>query len=284
MILKRPTATLTLLFYLIGPTIIAIENLSSGARSLGLSNANVTLQDIWSANNNQAGLAFVEQFGFGFSYENRFGLSELSIKNLNAAIPFKLGTFGVTIQQFGYSDYSEYKFGIGYGLKVSKHISIGAQIDYLLVSISESQTQNKSGVTAEIGLLADLTKNLKMGFHMYNLPNTKLSGDYGEHIPMILKLGLNYNFSKKLLTIFEIQKNIDLNPEIKIGVEYHPIEQLFFRGGINAPTSSSTDVQFSAGIGIKLQQFTLDLAFNHQSYIGYISQISLSYSLVKKAN
>lgn len=255
----------------------ASGNQPSGARSLALGNANVTLHDLWSANNNQAGLAYMKEFGIGFAYENRFGLSELGLKTLNMALPVKWGTFGVTIQQFGFSDYNENKFGLAYGMNVSKRISLGVQIDYLLVSVAEAQTQNKSGVTAEIGILAEVTDKLTFGAHIFNLPNSNLSGDSKEKIPMVISLGLNYKFSKKVFAVVDIEKNIDLDPNLKIGVEYHPIDALYFRGGLN-----TYDFHFNGGLGVKLKGFNFDLGFSHQTYVGYISQASLSYTLSKK--
>ena len=274
---------LFLLSFLVFSTgLFATEYLFSGARSLGLANANVTLFDIWSTNNNQAGLAHVKEFGLGFSYENRFGLSELGVKNLNLAVPVKWGTFGLSVQQFGYSEYSENKFGLAYGMKLSDRLSLGVQLDYLLISVAEEQTQNKSALTAEIGLQAQLTEKLKLGVHYYNLPNSNLSGDFNEKVPMILRIGLNYEFSKKVFTVLDIEKNMDLPALIKLGVEYHPMNALYFRGGIHMNTDESNEVNFTAGLGTKLQGFNLDLGFSHQAYIGYISQISLSYQISKK--
>ena len=277
---KKHLFLLALLFTVLELT--ATEYLFSGGRSLGLANANVTLYDIWSTNNNQAGLAYVQNFGLGFSYENRFGLSELGVKNLNLAIPVKWGTFGLTVQQFGYTDYNENKFGLAYGMKLSKRISLGVQIDYLLVSVAETQTPNKSAITAEIGIQAQLTDKLKLGAHYYNLPNSNLSGNFNEKVPSILRIGLNYAFSKKVFTVLDVEKNMDLPALIKIGVEYHPIDILYFRGGMDLNTDVNNEVKFAAGISVKLKGFNVDLAFNHQAYIGYISQISLSYSLSKK--
>lgn len=258
-------------------SVFAIGNSNAGARSLGLGHANVTLTDLWASNNNQAGLAHLKEFGFGFAYENRFGLSELSLKNFNLALPIKRGTFGVTVQQFGFTDYNENKFGLAYGMEISKNVSIGVQLDYLLVSVAEAQTQNKSGLTAEIGLIAQVTDKLKLGAHVYNFPNSKLSGEFDEQIPMIIRLGLNYEFSKKLFAVVDIEKNIDLDPNLKVGLEYHPIDALFFRGGLN-----TYDFHFNGGLGVQLKSFNLDLGFSHQTYIGYVSQISLNYTLGKK--
>lgn len=258
------------------------EYLYSGARSLALANANVTLYDIWSTNNNQAGLAHIRDFGLGFSYENRFGLSELSVKNLNLALPVKWGTFGLTVQQLGYSDYSENKFGLAYGMKLSKRLSLGVQLDYLLVSVAETQTPNKDAFTAEIGLQAQLTEKLKLGVHFYNAPNANISGDFKEKVPSVLRIGLNYEFSKKVFSVLDIEKNMDLAALVKLGIEYHPIAVLYFRGGIDINTDVGNELKFSAGLGTKLKGFNLDLGFSHQAYIGYISQVSLSYQISKK--
>jgi opacity protein-like surface antigen len=257
--------------------VFGIGHSNVGARSLGLGHANLTLTDLWASNNNQAGLAKVKEFGLGFAYENRFGLSELSLKNLNLALPVKWGTFGLTVQQFGFTDYNENKFGLAYGLNISKNVSLGVQLDYLLISVAEAQTQNRNGFTAEIGLLANVTDKLKFGAHIYNFPNSSLSGEFEEKIPMIIRLGLNYEFSPKLFAVVDIEKNIDLDPNLKVGIEYHPIDALFFRGGLN-----TYDFHFNGGLGVELKNFNLDLGFSHQTYIGYVSQISLHYTLHKK--
>lgn len=248
-----------------------------GARSLGLSNSSTTLFDVWSSTNNQASLAFIEQTAFGISYQNNFQQSELSLKSFNSGIHSKIGGFGVSVQQFGFSEYNENKFGLGYGLKMTSSVSIGVQLNYHLIHIAENQTNNKNGVSADIGLLAKPTKNLRIAAHISNISNTSLSGDTSEKIPMHIKLGLGYSFSEKLLAVAEFDKNIDLKTNFKAGLEYHPIEPLYFRAGIN-----SYDFKMSFGIGYNLKGLQLDLATSYQTYIGYITQISLSYALSTK--
>ena len=162
-------------------------------------------------------------------------------------------------------------------MNVSKRVSLGVQIDYLLVSISEAQTQNKSGITAEIGLQAKVTDKLTLGAHVFNIPNSTLNGTTAEKIPMTISLGLNYKFSKKVFAVVDLEKNIDLDPNLKVGIEYHPIDALYFRGGLN-----TFDFHFNGGLGVKVKGFNFDLGFSHQTYLGFVSQVSLSYTLSKK--
>jgi hypothetical protein len=109
------------------------------------------------------------------------------------------------------------------------------------------------------------------------VPNAKLSGNYEEYIPMIICIGLNYEFSKKVFAVVDIEKNIELDPNLKIGIEYHPIEALYFRGGIN-----TYDFNFTGGLGVKMKKFNLDIGVSQQTYLGIITNLSLSYSINKK--
>ena len=254
----------------------AIGNQSSGARSLALGNANVTLFDVWSANNNQAGLGLVKGFSIGASYENRFGLSELGLSTLNMAVPFKFGTFGLTVQQFGFSEYSENKFGLAYGMELSKKVRLGGQIDYYSIQIQEAQTANKDALAVELGLQVKATEKFSLAAHVFNLTNQELTGDFQEKLPMVLTIGLKYDFSKKLFAVVDLEKNIDLPANLKAGIEYHPVDAFYFRGGLN-----TYDFHFSGGLGVELKGFCIDLGFSHQTYLGYVSQIALHYSIKK---
>ncbi|MFT4753038.1 MAG: hypothetical protein ACI9GM_001282 [Salibacteraceae bacterium] len=256
--------------------VFSIGNQSSGARSFGLGNANVTLTDFWSANNNQAGLGGVRNFSIGGSYENRFGLSELGLSTLQMAIPVKFGTFGLTIQQFGFADYSESKFGIAYGMALSEKINLGGQIDYYHIQLAEAQTQNKDALAIELGIQVKLTEKFSMGAHLFNLTNSELKGDFQEKLPMILSLGIQYAFSPKLFAVVDLEKNIDLPSNLKAGVEYHPVKAFYFRGGLN-----TYDFHFTGGLGADIKGLKIDLGFSHQTYVGYVSQIALSYTIRK---
>ena len=272
--LKRHLFLIGLLLLSISYSAFSIGNQSSGARSLALGNANTNLYDVWSTNNNQAGLGLIKGFSLGISYENRFGLSELGLSNLNMAIPFKFGTFGLTVQQFGFSDYNENKFGLSYGMQLSSKVTLGGQIDYFLINIAEAQTTNKEAIAVELGMQIKATEKFQLAAHVFNLTNSELTGDYQEKLPMVLTLGVKYDFSKKVFAVVDLEKNIDLPANLKAGIEYHPVDAFYFRGGIN-----TYDFHFSGGLGAEIKNFQIDLGFSHQTYLGYISQIALKYSI-----
>lgn len=249
------------------------ENYSIGGRSAGLANASLTLTDLWSVHHNQAGLAYLEKISAGIFYENRYLLSELSVKGGVAAIPTKSGVFGVSISSFGYSAYSENKYGVAYARKLSDKFSVGIQLNYLSTQLSEPYG-NKSVLAGEIGFRAQLTNELSAAAHIFNPTRAKLADYNDERTPTILRFGLGYAFSEKVTVVAEAEKDIDYAPAIKAGIEYYVIEQLYLRAGVGSKPFTS-----AFGFGLKLKQFQLDFASTFHQTLGYTPQVSLSYDI-----
>src|ERR1700752_3541270 len=135
--MKRFFFALILFQFLMFP-MFAADNYPVGARSAGVANASVTFSDLWSAYHNQAGLAYLNDAAAGVYFENKFLISELSLKGFAAAIPTrKAGTFALSATMFVGSLYNEKKAGIGYAKKLSEVFSAGVQLDYLSTYIAE---------------------------------------------------------------------------------------------------------------------------------------------------
>lgn len=252
------------------PSAVASDNTPLGARSSGIANASVSLADVWSVQNNQAGLGFVRNISAGVYYDNRFMLKELSMRAGAFAFPVKGGTFGLCISNFGYSLYSENKYGLAFGKAFGDKLSAGIQMDYLTTKISEYGT--KSVPAAEFGIMAKPLKNLTIGVHIFNPTKAKLASYNDERIPTILRLGLNYKFSEKVFLAGETEKDIDKKAIVKFGMEYRPIKELYLRAGVATnPTLSCF------GIGVALKNLRLDLSTTYHSVFGISPQIGLNY-------
>lgn len=249
---------------------IASDNSPLGARSSGIANASVSLADVWSVQNNQAGLGFVRDISAGAYYDNRFMISQLSMKVGAFAFPVKGGTFGLCVSNFGYTFYSENKYGFAFGKAFGDKFSAGIQMDYLTTKIAEYGT--KSVPAAEFGIMAKPLKNLTIGVHVFNLTKAKLVSYNDERIPTIMRLGLNYKFSEKVFLAGETEKDIDKKAIMKAGLEYRPIKELYLRAGIATNPSLSC-----FGIGVVLKIFRLDLSTTYHSVFGLSPQIGLNY-------
>ncbi len=242
-----------------------------GARSTAMAGVNATLSDVWSANNNQAGLAFVEDLSAGLYYENRFLLKETSYKAGAFVLPTKTGAFGVSIASFGFTEFMETRAGLSYGLKFSERFAVGVQMNYLRTSLTQ-EFGSKNSVTGAVGLIGKLNDEITIGAHIYNPTRSKLAEYDNERIPTVMKLGMDYRFSEKLMIVVETEKDIDFDAIVKFGVEYQFMDILYVRGGIsNNPTSSAF------GFGLIMKNFILEASSSFHQTLGMTPGISLIY-------
>jgi len=202
-----------------------------------MANASVTLTDLWAIQHNQACLAFVEIPSAGLFYENRFLLPELGLKGGVAVLPTKSGVLGVMASSFGYSKYAESKYGLAYARKLGDNFAIGLQLDYLQTRISENYGTS-SNLAAEVGMRAQLNDKLAIGAHVFNINRALLNEfrldsttTYREHIPTIMRLGLQYDFSEKVFIVLETEKDIGQKAVVKMGLEYHISDPFYLRAG-----------------------------------------------------
>lgn len=244
-----------------------------GARSGALGGTSATYTDVWSAFNNQAGLAFVKKFTAGTNYENRFLLPELSLKSVALALPFKgTTTFGLSASSFGYHLYSENKYGLAIAKSFGDKISAGVQIDYLKTQIAEGYS-NKGVMTVEMGIMFMPVKDLVVAAHVFNPVRVKLNDYNEERVPTIMKIGASYFFSEKVLLVAEVSKNTDEEPQFKAGLEYGILKALYLRGGMGTNPSI-----ISFGAGLNLKQIKIDISSSYHQVLGYTPQIAIVYT------
>jgi len=244
----------------------------TGARSYGLAGSSILNSDLWSTNNNPAGLAFLEKWNAGISYENQFLLSELSNKTAIITAPVTNGSFGLSVNQFGYSSFNENRIGLSYGQRLGKNISMGIQLNYISTQLGDGYG-NTIAISGNIGLLANINKELSLSAMVINPNKAKLAEFTDERYPTLFKLGLKYDFSKKVSAFTEVAKDIDFEANVRIAIEYKALDKLHFRAGYATSPALS-----SFGFGLNLDRFKLDFASGFDSSLGFSPQVSLSYA------
>ena len=269
--------TLLLVSFLFTAVAMFAQNAQVGARAAALGGASVTLSDVYSAQNNQAGLGFMTNAAAGAYYENRFLIKQLSYSSVVGALPIKRGTFGLTYTGFGYSAFKQSKFGLGYGMKLGENISAGVQLNYLSYRIGDAFYGNASTFCVEMGLQGKLSKNVIVAAHLYNPNRAKITEYNNEKIPSQLRVGLQYTFSKQLLILAEAEKGTYSNINFKGGVEYAPAKEFYLRAGM-----SSYPVQASFGVGVKLEGLKFDLSSSYHNILGFSPQVGMSYVFGKE--
>jgi hypothetical protein len=243
-----------------------------GARALSVSGSSVTFSDVWSQFNNQAGMAYLKGINIGLAFQNEFSVKELSTKSIALALPLKSGVFGLNYYNFGYTAYSENKFGLAFARSLGKRFAVGIQLDYIYTHIDGDYGSN--GIAnGEIGILVEPIENLFVAAHLNNVWRTKRVDYSDEYLPTVFKIGASYKMYEKALLSFEVEKDMDFDPVFKSGLELELVENLYFRAGI----ASNPNV-FSFGTGYAFHSFLIDLSFTKHPVLGFSQGISIVYS------
>ena len=263
------------MFLLTSPSIFASNNnYPIGSRSSAMGNASSTFVNVFSNFHNQAGLAGIAHFGVGIAYKNNFLLSETGLKSAALAIPIKsIGVIGINVSSFGFDQYAENKYGLAFAKKFGDIISMGLQLDYMQTRFTEPY--GSEGVLfAQFGIRGKLTENLVLGVHVYNPTRTSLNKTLNDRVPTILKSGISYQFNDKLITVFEIEKDLEAKMNVKAGTEYSVHEKFDVRFGIN-----SFQRKVSFGTGINLDDWEIDIASEYHQALGFIPNMTIRWQL-----
>ena len=177
---------------------------AAGARSVAMGGANVTFTDVSSALTNQAGLAGLTEFSAMVAAEQRFLITEIRSFSAAAAYPTRSGTFGVTLNYFGFEGYNEQRIGLAYGRKLFDQLYFGGQVLALTTRIPEYGSQ--TNLTFEAGLISPISERLMIGVHVFSPVRVRLLED--EYLPTILKIGMMYQPSQKLRISGAVEKDI----------------------------------------------------------------------------
>ncbi|MBU0697333.1 MAG: hypothetical protein KKE39_12545 [Bacteroidetes bacterium] len=248
----------------------AFCQLNYGPRIASLANAGVALQDVWCAQNNQAGLAKIERPQISIAYESRFGVKELSTKSAVFALPFKSYVISASFTSYGVESYAETKTGLSLAKKFGDNLHLAVNANYHQINITNYGNENTFSV--EAGIQYKVTPSLWLASHIANPNQSKYGKNIDQIIPPHIRFGASYIISKQLMLCSEIEKVLDGNTDFKTGIEYKVVDFLALRGGI----SVNTFKQY-AGFGLNYQKIAFDFAVSSHPVLGYSPQISLGY-------
>ena len=261
---------LTLL--LLVPTFLMSQGwLPMGAKSNSMANASITNVDAWAFHHNPGALANVDRMAIGVSYENRFLLKELQSQGLVYVQPIKTGVISAGAQLYGYDQFRTYRAGLGYSLKLSEKFSAGVQLNYQGLRLNGNYG-TKNSVSAEMGILGNITENWKIGASVFNIGRAKLSDYQDDRFTTLMRLGTGYTFSKKVLATAEVEKNVDYPLRVKAGIDYQVINNFFLRAGF-----ATEPVEASFGFGYKFKMFQIDFGSSYHQQLGWSPHFSLTY-------
>lgn len=243
-----------------------------GARSQGMGNLKVLLPDSWSYFNNIGALDRIEETQISAGFDHRFGLPELNTVDLAMAWKNDFGTIGLGVSRFGGKLFNQQLLGLGFSSTVGI-VSIGAKVDWFQTQIERFGTGN--ALVFSLGGVAELGPNFFLGANLSNLSSSKISQKSEQRLPTAVQLGISYLPIEPLKILAEIEKDVELDPVFKAGIEYQLGDWVYLRTGI-----SSNPARLSFGLGLRLSQFGFDYAYGQNTALGRTHHLSLVMKLM----
>ncbi len=274
------------------------------ARGAGLGDAYVSqFGDVNTFAYNPAGLAQLDHRQFSAGYMNH--VLDIGSGYGVYAQPYKdLGVFGIGIVYFSYGDFdgydaagyptssyssSDYALSVFHSHKVKENLYQGACLKYIRSSIGP---YSSSAVALDLGVIYLLPKyDMQLGLSLSNAGFvTDAFVSRKEKLPASLRIGASRKWD---FTTFNFQVS-DLNvpgnrlERFVLSAESEPWEKISFRLGYNNQRRAELDQSgsgimrtssgFSAGLGVKFQQYVIDYSFSSWG-IGAVNRFSLTVNL-----
>ena len=242
-----------------------------GARSAGFASASVAIEDEWAIFNNPAGINKTESGTALFGYRSRFAVA--AFNTMGAAYLQPIGPIHLGMNAFRFGDhlFSEQKIGMVVANRIGM-VALGGAINYIQYNVEGLGTRDLAAF--DFGGVVTFMEGLALGAFVSNLNQASVSKSEGEKLPTIMRLGLTYAPVSSVLINGEIEKDLDFDEVIKLGVEYNFYKQFYARTGF-----LTQPFQSSFGLGFRPRRYMIDYAFGHDPGLGSIHEFSVSYRL-----
>ena len=231
----------------------------------------------WSTFANPAMLGYLEHPEFGFQFENRYLLNELSSKSAQIGFSSKLICTGISFSHFGYSQYHEMLAGVGFARNFSNKFAMGVQANYFTTYFSASNSY-RGTFYPQVGLLVQLSPTFNIGFNASNPFQSTLKTEYvTKRLPSVFSLGTGYSFSPEFIWRTQIDKEVSSNYRFATGFDYQMLEKIKVKVG----TYGSDYLIPCLGMGLKTGSFLIDLNCELHPLLGLNTFAAIHYRFRK---
>ena len=242
---------------------------TGGAHSQSVARAGTTFTGLKAIYTNPAGLAYMDGYGFDVSYDRRFNLDELSTVSVSGAKSFNGNVFGLNVSRFGFSAYNEQKVGLVYARKLSSKLAIGGALNYLAFNVNNFG--NAARFTFELGVQSQLNDKLTLGAFLFGPEVVSLTES--QDIPTRFSVGVAYQASQKAKVMIDVEKIVNRNPDLRIGVLYDINEVFSINSGVSIAQSS---IHFGPVFKVG-EKLVITGAYSFNNNLGHTTALSVSY-------
>ncbi len=241
-----------------------------GPRLVAMGSGGTAVQDIWSLQQNPAGVAELKRSAFAIAYERHLLIRELSTQTALFILPYGRNVVGFSFERYGITEYREQKAGLSYARRFGDSFRLALAIKYFQLNIS--QYGSAKAFSVEAGFQLNVSDNFVIASHIANPNRSKYQNFSGSNLPVKLSFGASFRFSDRLLMISDLRKQLNYPIEVTTGIEYNLIKWFSLRGG-----ASVNPFKQYTGFGVTSNKIQFDFAVASHPSLGYSPQIALGY-------
>jgi hypothetical protein len=261
-------------FLLSVPFSLCAFDFPSAPRQTSLGMTGTIQADPWSSFQNPAAIAFCEASSIGICAENHFGIKDLNTFSFTSALVVnKNNVVGISGSRTGTENFSEQQFNFSVAKKFSPKFSFGIQVLTMGNSLKDDGYGNRYTWTVRMGMVMIPLEKLKIGFSVFNPSHTRIIHSGDERIPVVMRSGIAYSFSKKLTWYTDTEKRNTESLRVGSGIEYKACGIMSFRTGF-----ITTPFEPVYGFGLQLKTLRLDVSAIYHPVMGFNPSLSLTSS------
>ena len=250
-----------------------------GARSLAMGRAGAALGAQPWGHLNPAARAGLDQNHAALQASQSFGLSELRLGSLAAAVPTAVGVLGLEARTFGFSERRETRVraGIARPVELTRTRTLDVGVAVGVESAATERFGSETALLLDVGVQGEVLPQLRAGLSARNLLGLG-GGDDADlrrsaaAVPG-LTVGLAYAASDRATLVVDADHDLDFGLSVRAGAEFLPVPAVALRTGV-----STEPVRFTGGVGVVSGPVRADVAVELHETLGLTPAFGLEVS------
>ncbi|MDF1576405.1 MAG: hypothetical protein P1P86_14545 [Bacteroidales bacterium] len=271
-LLKRPGIWIPVFFLSLAHARLAGQVYWLDASAASLGGCYVTSGGYSCANQNQAGLGFIEQSSLSIDHSRPFLIKELGTSSLTGQLITGSGALGIALATRGLKGFRQSSLWISYGMQLYPGISAGAGI-HLWHSVLSEQFFHAPGCSFALGLLIRINEHWELGTHLLHPAGWSSSAVSPFRNQLSVAAGCSCSFLRSGCFYSELHFHPEQNFSLCSGLESSLGPRATLKTGIR-----SEPFTISWGISVKLPGWILEFSFLFRTGSGLSPYTSMTHA------
>ena len=270
-ILKRPGIVIPVFFLFLVQVKCPGQVYWQEAASAALGGCFVTRQGYSCANQNPAGLAFIEQSTISLQHSRPYWINELGTSAISAQFLMGTGAFGFSLAAQGLRGFTKSSLWLSYGLRLHPGVSAGVGLHFWNSALFEKLVY-APGCSFAIGLQITMNEQWKLGARLFHPAGWSSCPKRPFQNQMALASGFAFSFLQTGILYAELNAEPETGIVLCGGLEWSFSRHTVLRTGI-----CHKPLGFSWGLSLIFTRWVAELSFLYRPDTGLSPHTSLTH-------